>query len=186
MKSPRDLAGDTDPLLQQLRGMVRRFAITLTSKALWQLAGFRQADGSTETRQVEVFSGIGFYARPPSSGSPEAIAVMVGDASVPMIVATRDEKTRAAVAGNVQPGETAMFTPLAIVYMKSDGTIEVRSVSGTAKPLAVNAELAGLISVLDGWTPVPNDGGAALKTAFSAYKLAHPGWPLGTQKIKGE
>lgn len=127
-----DLNADTDPLLLQLKGLVRRMAITLTVKALWQLAGFRLPDGKTETRQVEPFTGIGFYSRPPSSGKPEAIAVMVGDSTSPAIVATRDEKTRSAVAGGLQEDETMLFNSQAVVHATATGEVHMRSANGVA------------------------------------------------------
>lgn len=187
----RDFAKQIDPTMQALKGAIRRMAITLTTKALWQLAGFRQADGTTETRMAEVFSGIGFYARPPSSGSPEAVVTMLGaDSASPVVVATRDEATRAAVAGGLAADETMVFTSQAVVYVKADGTIEIRSHNGSAQSLATNADLAAILSVLKTWTPVANDGGAALKTAILALvsdkQVDTPNWPIGTTKIKGE
>lgn len=35
----------------------------------------------------------------------------------------------------------------------------------------VKAEIEGIVTTIQGWTPVANDGGAALKTAFSAYTV---------------
>lgn len=133
-RDARDHAEATDPLLTTLRGMVRRMAISLTAKALWQLVGFRQADGSSETRSAETFSGIGFYARPPGDGKPEAIVLMVGDSKNPVIVGTRDEKTRAASAGGLDEDEAMVFNSQAVVYVKSDGTVEVRRTAGLVEP----------------------------------------------------
>lgn len=182
---PKDLAGDIDPRWQQLLGMVRRVAITLTTKALWQIAGFKSFDGTQETKQVEVFPGLGIYARPPSSGKPEAIVVMVGaDAATPAIVATRDEATRASVAGAIAAGETMVYTPLAVVYLKSDGTIEARSASGAASPLATKADLVALLNAISGAPTTGGDGGAAFKA--SILSTLGPDWPTGTQKFKAE
>lgn len=49
-----------------------------------------------------------------------------------------------------------------------------------------DAALAQLAAVFDAWTPVPNDGGLALKTALAALLLA--GWPASTAatKVKAE
>lgn len=194
MRSSRDNAGATDPLLLALASSLRRMAISLTAKALWQLVGFRGQDGATETRNVEPFTGIGFYSRPSLNGKPEAIVVMVGagggivDAAVspgtPAIVATRDEQTRAAVAGDLQPDETAIFNSLAILLVKADGTFEARSVAGIAKQLAFNDQLTALKAAIAGAAVVAGDGGAALKANILA--ALGGAWPVGTTKLKGE
>jgi phage gp45-like len=132
MRSKEVLLESTDPRWIKVAGMVRRMAISLTSKVLWQLVGFQLPDGSKEVSKAEAFTGIGFFARPPSSGSPEAIVVSVGDASAPMIVAVRDEKTRAAIVGALKVGESAVYNDKAIVYVKDDGTIEARTATGLA------------------------------------------------------
>ena len=36
------------------------------------------------------------------------------------------------------------------------------------------AWLVGFVSTISGWTPAPNDGGAALKVALAAYLLLNP------------
>lgn len=186
MRTIRELAHAIDPARVRAAGAIRRMAITLTAKVLWQLTGFRLPDGTTETALAEVFGGIGFFARPPSGSKPEAIVLMVGDANTPVIVALRDEQTRAKVAGAFKPNESGVFNTLSIVYVKDDGTIEARSTGGTAKRLATNDDLAALINILATWVVVPMDGGAALKTAIQAYQTAHPTWPAGTSKLKGE
>lgn len=185
-REARDYAEDTDPQTLNFRGMIRRVAISLTAKALWQFIGFRLPDGTQETRTVEPFTGIGHYARPPNSGTPEAIVVMVGDAKNPMIIAVRDEKTRSAIAGAIAQDETMLFNSQSVVYIKADGSIEVRSSTGTAVALATLADLQALIDIFVNWTPVPMDGGAALKAAITAYISAHSTWPVGTKKLKGE
>lgn len=184
MRSKEVLLESTDPRWIRVAGMVRRMAISLTTKVLWQLVGFRLPDGSFEVVNAEAFTGIGFFSRPPTSGKPEAIVLSVGDASVPAIVAVRDEKTRAAIVGALKVGETAMFNDQALVYIKDNGTIEARSAAGTAAPLATKADLDALKSAIQGWTPVPNDGGAALKTAL--FALFSVPWPAGTTKLKAE
>lgn len=134
--SPDDFMREIGTDARRLAGMLRRFAITLTTRALWQLTGHRLLDGTTETRDAEVFGGIGFYARPPSSGKPEAIAVFLGDGvGRPVVVAVRDETTRQAIAGGLDAGETAVFTDKAIVVIKASGTVEIRSANGAAGPL---------------------------------------------------
>ena len=162
MRTTQTLLESTDPRWIRVAGMVRRMAISLTTKVLWQLVGFRLPDGTREVVSAEVFGGIGFFARPPSSGDPEAIVVSVGDASAPMIIAVRDEKTRAAIAGALRLGETAVYTDQVIVHLRDDGTIEARSAGGAAVPLATRADVAALANFVQGLlvggtgsTPVP-------------------------------
>lgn len=178
MRSKEALLESTDPRWIRVAGMVRRMAISLTSKVLWQLVGFQLPDGSKETINAEPFTGIGFYARPPISGKPEAIVMSLGDASAPVIVAARDEKTRAAIVGSLQVGETATYTDKAIVYLKSDGTIEARSASGTAAPLATKADLTALANFVQGLL-VGGSGSAPIPPGTVPQ-------PTGTLKFKAE
>jgi hypothetical protein len=141
MRDSKDHNRALDPTLLELGGSIRRMAISLTAKVLWQLVGFRKSDGTSETRAAEPFTGIGFYSRPASSGKPEAIVLMVGDSKAPVVVATRDEKTRRAIAGGLDSDESMMFNSQAVVYVKRDGTIEVRSSGGTAKALATKDDV---------------------------------------------
>jgi hypothetical protein len=49
----------------------------------------------------------------------------------------------------------------------------------------VTAQLNALKSAINGWTPVPNDGGAALKTALTSLFSSWPG-PVAATKVKAE
>lgn len=179
MSTVEALRSAIDPTAGRIAGMIRRMAITLTTKALWQLAGFRSYDGSIETRQAEPFGGMGFYARPPASGAPEAIAVMVGDAKTAVIVATRDEKTRAAVAGDVQPGETMVYNDKACIYVKADGTVEIRLVGGAAIALPTLASVQALTNAYNGHTHVAAGVATSVPSAIAAA-------PVGTVALKAQ
>lgn len=133
MKTLAEFARAIDPDRVGAFGAVRRMAITLTAKALWQLAGF-VIDGKTEVVKAEPFTGIGIAARPPASGKPEAIVIMVGDANNPMVIAVRDEKTRAAIAGALAADETMLFNSKAFVHVKASGKVEVGTKLGAAEP----------------------------------------------------
>jgi hypothetical protein len=125
-----------DPAVARAAGAVRRMAITVSgAKAIWQLSGFRMPDGSTETRQAEVFAGIGFFARPAAGGKPEAIALMINDAKTPIVVAVRDEATRAQVAGELAADETMLFNSQAVVHAKANATVEIRTPTGTPEKM---------------------------------------------------
>jgi len=178
MRTTETLLESTDPRWIRVAGMIRRMAITLTSKVLWQLAGFQLPDGSREVSNAEAFTGIGFFARPPSSGSPEAIVVSVGDASAPMIIAVRDEKTRAAIVGALKVGETAMYNDKAMVYLKDDGTIEARSSGGAAAALATKGDVTALANFVQGLL-VGGTGSAPIPPGTVPQ-------PTGTLKFKAE
>lgn len=53
-------------------------------------------------------------------------------------------------------------------------------------PVGLNADLASFISIFTNWTPVANDGGAALKAAITAYISAHAGFPVGSTTVKAK
>jgi len=180
MKTTEQLNQATNPALVRAFGAVRRMIVTLSSGVLWQLAGVRLPDGTTEARKAEVFGGIGFASRPSSSGKPEAIAIAVGDANTPVIVGLRDEKTRAAVAGALGLDETAMFNTVAIMLIKSDGTIEARSPGGTAVALATKADLDALASFVQAMT-LPVSGATAGPPAPNTVPT-----PSGTSTFKAE
>lgn len=52
------------------------------------------------------------------------------------------------------------------------------------EPPALNSDLVALRQAVESWTPVPNDGGAALKAILLA--LFSTGWPTGATKVKVE
>jgi phage gp46-like protein len=144
MKSTRQLQEQIERRVVSAAGAIRRMAVTLSAKALWQLTGFRLVDENGQVKNevalAEAFTGIGFYARPPEGGKPEAIVINVNDAQHPVAIAVRDEKTRQAVAGALKLDESAMFNTVAIVVVKSNGTVEIRSAGGTAEKLVTQAQ----------------------------------------------
>ena len=127
-------------------------------------------------------------ARPPAGVKPEAIAVSIAGNKATAIVATRDEATRQAVAGDLAEDETAIFNTQALVVVKADGTVEIRLAGGVASPLATKADLDKLRANFSSWTPVANDGGAALKAVMTAAGgiLHGSDWPVGTTVLKGQ
>ena len=164
-------------------------AVTLTSKVFWQLTGHRLPDGTKETRNAEVFSGIGFYARPNANHRAEAVVIMPSGASQPIVVASRDEDARKAIA-NIAADETAMFNSATIILIKADGTVEIRTAAGTALNLATKQDLDILRGAIASAAIALGAGGAATinAAADTAYAGLFPGqvWPRGTKKLKGE
>ena len=177
MRSKEELRSATDPQRVHIAGAVRRMAITATTKVLWKLLGYLLPDGTRETPEAEPFTGIGFYARPPATGKPEAIVVMVGEGGRnPMIIAVRDEKTRAAIVGALAADESAMFTSQSVVIIKASGVIEARSANGSAEPLALQSALETLRDHVAS-LPVGGTGSAP---------VACPSVGSGTTVLKGE
>lgn len=197
MRSAKDLAQAIAPDAVRAAGAVRRMTISLTTKTLWQLLGHKMPDGQQETFTAEAFTGIGFYSRPASGGHPEAIVLNIGNAKAPVIVAVRDERTRAAMAGSLAVNETAMFNDAAIVHVKADGSIEARSKNGTAQSLATKADLDALAAYLKnqfatsgtGHTHTLASGGVVtLTTVPTATPGTGSGVPsaTGTTKVRAE
>lgn len=132
MRTIEELRRDIDPAIVRAFGAIRRFVITLTDTAIWQVAGVLMPDGQ-EVVRAEVFGGIGVSARPPSGVQAEAIAAMAGDADSPVIVAVRDEQTRAASAGDLQPDETALYNSKARAVVRADATVSLELVGTPAE-----------------------------------------------------
>lgn len=125
-------------------GMIRRMAITLTNGAFWQVVGHLLIDGKTkETREAEVFSGIGFYARPKARANAEALVVFPGGAANPVVVGTRDEDVRKKVA-NIDQDEAAAYNTVAVLHITKGAQIHARTPGGTAVELAKVSELNDL------------------------------------------
>lgn len=190
MTDVASLRTTTDPFRTRVRGAVRRMLIKLTTKALWQLAGHK-IDGTEEVIKAEPFSGIGIAARPPASGKPEAIVAMLNDAEAPVIIAIRDEKTRAAVAGALKLGETMVHTDKLVVHLTAEEIIELRKVGGVAGFVALLSDLSRLKVALVSWVPTGTlADGTALKTILTAFfagtgAFAGQGtWPTGSTVVK--
>lgn len=181
-RTSEDFAEEIREGARFLRSMVRRMAITLTQELRWQLLGQRGGTGGDEVVEVEPFTGVGFFSRPPESGSrPEAIMLQVGSAKHPVIVATRDEDVRRQIA-NLQADETAIFTSKATVVIKADGSVEIRSAAGAASALATKAD----IDALKSWIASHTHAGVTAGGAVSGPPSTVPPSAAGTVVLKAE
>jgi phage gp45-like len=182
---PGDHAKAISPDTRNTLGMIRRVLVNLTDGALWRIIGHRLLEGR-EARDVEVFPGIGIFARPAKGGSPEAIVANPGGgAASGVIVAMRDEATRKKVA-DLKSDETTAYNSLSRVHIVDDGTVEIRSHAGVARRLMTYEDGRALVSAIAsvaGLTAPSGDGG---KAALLALADALEEWPVGTQKLKGE
>lgn len=181
-RSSEDFAQETSAFRRYVYGMIRRFAITLAESARWQLLGQSGGAGGDEVLpDVEAFTGIGFYARPPDSGgNPEAIGVGVGGTRTTVIIAARDEATRQAVVGDLPADSTAMFNSQVIIVINPDGTVEIRLAGGTAAQLATLADIQALASFVQAMT-LPVSGGTAGPPAPNSVPT-----PAGTTVLRAQ
>ncbi len=131
---PLDLARSVGSKAREVAGLVRRMVITRTRTAIWQVTGHRLLDGETETRDAELFGGIGFAARPSSEGDVEAIVAFPGGPGNPVIVATRQEAVRRVIGADLDADETQLHNSGTLIRIMADGTVEIRSRLGTAQP----------------------------------------------------
>lgn len=180
-RDTKDFRDAVSPPIRDLAGRLRRMLIRLTSRAgspsaIWQLLGHRGEDGRTETVDAEVFSGIGVFARPLGSAKAEAVVVNVGSVEQPIVIATRCEDVRKAVLDQLAENETAIYTSKAVVWIRADGTVEIRTATGTAKKVAHQEDLEAL------WTHV---NGLATGGSGSAI-IPAPAIGPGTASLKAE
>lgn len=153
----KDWRDFTSTQARELAGKVRHMAVTMTNvlsgvgttaAAFWQVMGHLLLDNTTkETADAEVYSGVGFYSRPPAGANAEAIVAFPGGPSNPSIVATRDEATRKAVAGTCGQDETFVFNSKVAIRCTASGLVQVYLVGGAAP---VKLALASDVDAL--WT----------------------------------
>ncbi len=137
----------------------------------------------------EWWQHVGFVSRPkkPVPGKSAAQVVIIKRSDHDAIIASRDDRS-AAIYADLADGETAIFASdgSAIIFLRKDGTIEitggtVKIGDGSAVFLAKASAISDLQTAINGWTPVANDGGAALKTALTTWISTS----YGTTKAKG-
>lgn len=197
MKTIAELAQVTDPLRKRIEGAIRRMTVALSNGGIWQGAGTRQLDGTTETVRAEVFGTAGVFGRPAAGRGEVIVAMLHADAKTPVIVAVRDEATRAAImkALELAEDETALYNSQAVVHVKADGTVEVRAPNGAAVPLALKSDVQAVKSTFDSHVHVsaaPASPTSAPATHPSPPTIPGPFGsaaipePVGTSVLRGE
>lgn len=192
-RTSEDHAEQTGPTQRLLHGLNRRVALTRADgTSRWQVLGYRGPAGR-ETFDVEPFTGIGFFSRPPSSGKPEAIVTAIGGSKTSAIVATRDEATRKAVAGGIDADETILYNSVAVVYVKKTGIVEIRLANGTALPLALKSDVDEAIAKLNAFITaykIHVHGGVTTGAGISAVPtvvtVSSAAAATGTTVLKGQ
>jgi hypothetical protein len=193
---PGDWRDIQKPEARSLAGRIRRMAIGVTSRMLWQLLGHRGLDGKVETRDAEVFGAAGIFGRPGGRNS-EAIVIFPGEGAMsPIVVAVRDEQMRAAVvaaiSGGIATGETAIAsgtngTVSAMVHVRANGTVEVRAPGGAAVALATQASVdAFRVSYNTHTHSVPGGGGVGTVQATAVPVAPIVTAIAGTTVLKGQ
>ena len=174
------------------RAAIRKLTIELTSGALWNLLGLVAGD---EEQSVPVFSGIGWYARPPDGANSEAVVAKMGGGSQnPAIIASRDEDTRKAVteANDLAEDETIAFNSKCVLYLKADGTIEAKTTGGVAVALALKSDVDTLGTHVDTHKHAGLLGGTGSALALTTSPQDPLGMVdnspavVGTAKLKAE
>lgn len=110
----------------------------------WQVVGHQLLDGSIETRDADVFQGIGFYARPAADETTEAIVAFPGGPGNPIVIALRAEASRRVVTKDLGADETQVHNSGTIIRIKSDNTVEIRTHGGDAERLVKLSEFQRL------------------------------------------
>lgn len=180
----------------RLTDMIKRVTLTATSDPLrWTVEGYDAEDVDA----AELFPGIGFAARPPDGANAEAIVCNVGGRDHPVIVATRDGDTAAAIAGGLAPDESLAYTTGLIVKLTATGEIELRAKDGTAQALAllqdalnINARVAALEAAVNALIALynlhthPVSGSTATATTNQATPAATSAAVNGTTVVRGQ
>ena len=135
----------------RMAGMIDRVALKkfLTPRR-WIVTQWWDREGDVDDN-VEVFQGIGYVARPPDGTSAEAVLVNIGGFDHPCLVALRDGRTTTAVVDAVGLGvdEVIVHNSAVVMKLKADGTVEIRSLNGTAVPLATKADVDAVNARVD-------------------------------------
>lgn len=186
------------PFSIMLRNLISRMTIEATAAiSTWDLLGFIDGEDNEESDdEVEVFQGVGFVARPPDDANAEVIVANVGaESNHPVVVAARDEETRAANVTDVEADESVAFNSVCRLHLKADGTLEARTHGGVAVALCLKSDLDSHKSHFDGHrhdapqasagslpTSIPSDSAAGALIGSADPAPA----PVGTAKLKGE
>lgn len=168
--------------------MVARGVVQLVNDAtqmqLLQIGVLAGEDIEGDGKGAEHFQPYGFSSVPLAGA--EAVAVFPnGDRGHPLVVVVDDRRHRPTSG---QSGEVCLYTDEGdvirlgrghVISLETSGEVRLGSASASLPP-ALAAELANLKSKIAAWVPVPNDGGASLKTVFSSWSVP------GATKVKVE
>ncbi|HEY6179067.1 MAG TPA: hypothetical protein VIX73_31655 [Kofleriaceae bacterium] len=187
----KDWRNFTSTQMRQLAGTVRRMAVGVTNvlsgvgtttASFWQVVGHLLLDNTTrETADAEVFSGVGFYARPPAGANAEAIVAFPGGPSNPVVVASRDEATRKKSVGAANQDETYVYNSQVVLRLSNSGLIQAFLIGGpTPVALALLSDVQGVVSAYNGHTHAVAGG-----TAAAVVPTQRAPAPVGSSVLRG-
>jgi hypothetical protein len=174
--------------------IIKRVVMTkIDSPLRWHI---RHCDPK-DVDEAEIFHNVGYHARPPDPvGNRQRVEALICNVDAqdhPIIVATRDADTMRAVVKKVglEPDTTLLYTSKSIVKIQPDGSVEIRSVDGTAAPLATKADVDAVNARLDELQQKYNQhshvapalGGTTSTTSTPSDATASVS---GTQKLRAE
>lgn len=182
-------------IVRRLRGVVAAATVTRVddsrSRQVVQVTLY-DGDGPDDVERPQQY---GFNARP-LPGAEAVVVHLAADRSLPLVILVDDRRHR---LRDLQPGEVAMADDLGQYVALLRDKISIGKDGSTPKWAArqddavrVDATTdaafidfcANLHAALDAWSPIPNDGGAALKTALSVW-LAAGAPSSATGKVTG-
>jgi hypothetical protein len=176
--------------MTRLHTAIRRGTIVSASSAGRRVSASLSVSDLEPHEEVEVFEPAGFTCRPPA-GATAIVLCPGGDTGYPIAIAADRPAWRPSGLGSGEPcvyvgnaGGTG-----ARIILRTNGTIEVQPGPGAVvsvvpngapllplpvarmtDPVAVTSTaLLELKNAFEAWVPVPNDGGAALKTALATF-----------------
>jgi len=136
------------------------------------LGSIKSYDAAAQTAVVELATHL-----PRASGEYAAVAPVEGPVVWPgawasgdrcLVVFLEESAAKWLETGSVEAPEVQLRHGLHPVVLPFP-SIEGQAAQFVALGNLVSAQLADLKSAINGWTPVPNDGGAALKVALTSW-----------------
>lgn len=186
-------------LLSDIRGRAARRLRSLISRR--QLAlddsdgervtalGREAMDGSVEEDEMDGFGPVGLASRPAADTTVEAAVAFVGaDGAHPIALSYLDGQRRIVInAVGLDADETLVYTSQAVVKLCADGTVEIRSLSGSAKRLATAEEVKQLRDEFLAHTHTTPQGPSAGPENPPGMPILEPKIPIvGTAVLRAE
>lgn len=186
-RNSRDFTERMSKARLMLKNMIRRVVPDKTAGGLWGILGYETEDDceGDGAEPVDVFQGIGIYARPGPDDRSEAVMVLVGgEAQHDALIALRNEDARRRYVdffGDIKAGEVAIFPSRGDcrIILKQDGTIEIGGLDPQA--LTTVADAGRLQTFIETHTHAIKGGGAEP----TLTPIPPPGI-VGTTRFKGE
>jgi phage baseplate assembly protein V len=171
-------------LRARLRGAIVRGVLKVLDDSKGLQRGQVKLLADEVSEEVEFLSPPGFTSRP--AAGAEVVVLSIGGDPSHRVALVVDRRTR--LAGELAEGEAALHIGVAgqVVRLKANGDVVITPGGVAGKVLLgddaatllvalaakVQARLDGLKAAMGaGWVVVPNDGGAALKTALATWLL---------------